>query len=83
VEEFRKDMLEGACNVVKEVQAPGGQEDNFPEVKKGGLEWLIKVYGFVMATMYKWRKKRGAAGPVLINPIKRGEPVIGSPRPNA
>ncbi len=35
-EGFRKAMLEGACNVVKEVQAPGEEEDDFPEVKKRG-----------------------------------------------
>jgi hypothetical protein len=78
-EEFRKDMLEGACNVVKEVRASGDQEDDFPEIKKGGLEQIIRVYGFVMAAVYKWRKKQGAAGPVLINPIKRGERMIGYP----
>ncbi len=39
----------------------------FPEVKKGGLDRLIPVYGYVMAAVYKWRKKTGAAGPVIIN----------------
>jgi hypothetical protein len=79
VEEFRKDMLEGACNVVEEVQASGEEEDEFPEVKRGGLERLIRVYEFVMAAVYKWRKKEGAVGPVIINPIKKGEHVIGYP----
>jgi hypothetical protein len=62
-EEFRKDMREGACCVIK-----GGefQEPEFPEVKRGGLDRLIRVYGYVMAAVYKWRKKVGAAGPVLI-----------------
>jgi hypothetical protein len=78
-EEFRKDMLEGACYVVKEARSHGEQEDDFPEVKKGGLERLIRVYGFVMAAVHKWRKKQGAAGSVLINPTKRGECVIGYP----
>ncbi len=78
-EEFRKDMLEGACNVVKEVQAPGEEEDDFPEVIKGGLERLIRVYGLVMAAVYKWRKKRGAAGPVMINPIRTSDHTIGYP----
>jgi hypothetical protein len=32
-----------------------------------------------MAAVYKWRKKRGAAEPVLINPIKKGERVIRYP----
>jgi hypothetical protein len=79
VEEFRKDMLEGACNVVKEVQTPGEEEDDFPEVKRGGLERLIRVYGFVMSAMYKWRKKEGAAGPVMINPVKKEKYTISYP----
>jgi hypothetical protein len=36
-------------------------------VKKGGLDRLIRVYGYVMAAVYKWRKKTGATGPVIIN----------------
>jgi hypothetical protein len=66
-EEFRKDMQEGACCVVK-----GGepQEHEFPEVRRGGLNRLIRVYGYVMAALYKWRKKAGASGPVLINPTR-------------
>jgi hypothetical protein len=78
-EEFRKDMLEGACCVVKEVRSDGEQEDDFPEVKKGGLERLIRVYGFVMAAVHKWRKKQGAAGPVLINFTQKGGRGIGYP----
>jgi hypothetical protein len=34
----------------------------FPEVKKGRLDQLIRVYGYMMAAVYKWRKKTGAAG---------------------
>jgi hypothetical protein len=82
VEEFRKDMLEGACNVVKDVRTSGEEEDDFPEVKRGGLERLIRVYGFVMAAVYKWRKKEGAAGPVIINPIRRGSIRLATPRLN-
>ncbi len=63
-EEFRKDMREGACCVVSKEEP---QESEFPEVKRGGLDRLIRVYGYVMAAMYKWRKKTGAAGPVIIN----------------
>jgi hypothetical protein len=36
-------------------------------VRKGGLDRLICVYGYVMAAVYKWRKKTGATGPVIIN----------------
>jgi hypothetical protein len=25
------------------------------------------MYGYVMAAVYKWRKKEGASGPVIIN----------------
>jgi hypothetical protein len=63
-EEFRKDMKEGACCVISKEEP---QDFEFPDVKKGGLDRLIQVYGFVMAAMYKWRKKAGAAGPVIIN----------------
>jgi hypothetical protein len=64
VEEFRKDMREGACCVVGKDET---LDPEFPEVKKGGLDRLIRVYGYVMAAVYKWRKKTGAAGPVIIN----------------
>jgi hypothetical protein len=62
--EFRKDMQEGACCVVKGEKP---QEHEFPEVRRGGLNRLITVYGYVMAALYKWRKKAGASGPILIN----------------
>jgi hypothetical protein len=64
IEEFRKDMIEGVCCVVSGEENP---EPDFPEVKKGGLDRLIRVYGYVMAAVYKWRKKTGAVGPVIIN----------------
>jgi hypothetical protein len=64
VEEFRKDMREGACCVVGKDEP---LDPEFPEVKKGGLDRLIRVYGYVMAAVYKWRKKTGATGPVIIN----------------
>ncbi len=64
VEEFRKDMREGACCVISKEEA---LDPVFPEVKKGGLDRLIRMYGYVMAVVYKWRKKTGATGPVIIN----------------
>ncbi len=64
VEEFRKDMREGACCVISKEEA---LDPEFPKVKKGGLDRLIHVYGYVMSTVYKWRKKTGATGPVIIN----------------
>jgi hypothetical protein len=38
-------------------------DPEFPEVKKGGLDRLIRVYGYVMAAVYKWRRRRGRQGP--------------------
>jgi hypothetical protein len=32
-----------------------------------------------MAAVYKWRKKEGAAGPVMINPVKKGKYTISYP----
>jgi hypothetical protein len=64
LEEIRKDMREGVCCVVGREEVA---ESDFPEVRKGGLDRLIRVYGYVMAAVYKWRKKTGAAGPVIIN----------------
>jgi hypothetical protein len=78
-EEFRKDMLEGACNVVKELRPSQGEEEDFPVAEKGGLEHLVRVYGSVMAVVYKWRKKKGAVGPVIINPNGKGSRKIGYP----
>jgi hypothetical protein len=59
-EEFRKDMREEACCVVSKEE---NLDPEFPEVKKGGLDRLIWVYGYVMAAVYKWRKKEGHQGP--------------------
>jgi hypothetical protein len=49
-EEFRKDMREGACCMVSGEESP---ESGFPEVRKGGLDRLIRVYRYVMAAVYK------------------------------
>jgi hypothetical protein len=35
--------------------------------EEGGLDRLIRVYGYVMAAVYNWRKKTGVTGPVIIN----------------
>jgi hypothetical protein len=56
-EELRKDMLEGNCNVGKGTQQLPNQEVDFPSTRKGGLDRLMRVYGYVMATVYRWRKK--------------------------
>jgi hypothetical protein len=39
----------------------------------------VRVYGYVVAAIYKWRKKTGAWGPVIINPIEDGTQKIGYP----
>ncbi len=76
-EEFRKVMMEGACCLIKGAEP---QEHEFHEVKRGGLNRLIRVYGYVMAAVYKWRKKAGASSPVLINITRlSGGQVIGFP----
>ncbi len=57
-EEFRKDMLEGACCVTREIPPQGEQEDDFPEVRRGGLDWLIRVYGYAIAAVHRWKRKK-------------------------
>jgi hypothetical protein len=71
-EEFRKDMMEGARNIVKGTKESPAGEACFPAIGKGGLDRLVRVYGYVVAAIYKWRKKTGARGPVIINPIEDG-----------
>jgi hypothetical protein len=68
-EEFRMDMMEGACNIVKGIKALPAGEACFPTIGKGCLSRLVRVYGYVVAAIYKWRKKTGAQGPVIISPI--------------
>jgi hypothetical protein len=78
-EEFRKVMMEGACNVMKGIKESPAGEACFPTIGKGGLGRLVRVYGSVVAAIYKWRKKTGAQGPVIINPIKDGMWRVGYP----
>ncbi len=35
------------------------------------------MYGHVITAIYKWRKKTGAKGPVIINPTEDGRQKIG------
>jgi hypothetical protein len=72
-------MLEGACNVVKDAQQSPMEKACFPATSRGGLDRLIRVYGYVMADVYKWRKKMGAQGPVIINPTEDRTQRIGYP----
>jgi hypothetical protein len=58
-EEFRKDMREGACCVVSKEES---QESEFPEARRGGLDLLIRVYGYVMAAVYKVEEEGRSSG---------------------
>jgi hypothetical protein len=78
-EEFRKDMMEDVYNVVKGIKESPLVEVCFPTVRKGGLGRLLREYGYVVAAIYQWRKKTGAQGCVIINPIKDGTQRIGYP----
>ncbi len=80
-EELRKDMMEGVCGVVRGGGEPDKAGNKFPTTRKGGLNRLVRVYGYVFAAIYKWRKKKGAQGPVIINPIKKGGYRTGYPSP--
>jgi hypothetical protein len=42
-EEFRKDMVEGICNILKSAEEPLSAEVCFPTVRKGGLDRLLRV----------------------------------------
>jgi hypothetical protein len=44
-------MMEGICNVVKGTKESPAGEVCFPATKKGGLDRLIKVYGYVVAAI--------------------------------
>jgi hypothetical protein len=72
-------MMEGACNIVKGTQQSSAEEICFPTVSKGRLDRLIRVYRYVMATAYKWRKKTGAQGPLIINPAEDRSRRMGYP----
>ncbi len=58
---------------MKELQQSPEGEDDFQVAGKGGLEWLVRVFGLVMAAVYRWRKKKGAMGPVIINSNGKGQ----------
>jgi hypothetical protein len=47
--------------------------------RKGGLDRLVRVYVYVMATVYRWRKKTGAEGPVIMNSIEGDSRRVGYP----
>jgi hypothetical protein len=64
--------MEGVCGVLRGGREPPKVGDEFPTTRKGGLDRLIRVFGYVFAAVYKWRKKKGAQGPVIINPIVKG-----------
>ncbi len=68
-EEMRKDMLVDTCNTVTGVPGAEKGQPPFPSPTKVGLDRLLRVYGYLFAAAYKWRKKEGSQGPVLINSV--------------
>jgi hypothetical protein len=57
-EKLRKDMMEGVCNVLKGTKGQSTTEVQFPSVKRGGIDRLLRIYGYVIAAVYKWRKRQ-------------------------
>ncbi len=39
----------------------------------------MRVYGYVMAAIYQWRRKTGAGGPVIINSVRQNPRKPGYP----
>jgi hypothetical protein len=72
-------MMEGACTIVKGAKESSAGEACFPAISKWSLDILVRVYGYVVAAIYKWRKKTGAQGHVIINPIEDRMQRIGYP----
>jgi hypothetical protein len=64
-------MMEGVWGVGRYEKTSNETGFQFPTTRKGGLDRLIRVYGYLVAAVYKWRKKEGAQAPVSINPIKK------------
>ncbi len=61
VEEIR--ACGNACSVTlakKKLHDEGGE---FPKVTRGGLERFLRIYGYVFAAIYKWRKKEAPMSP--------------------
>jgi hypothetical protein len=77
-EELRKDMMQGVCGVLQGGRKSIESGDQIPSTRKGGIDRLIRVYGYVIA-IYKWRKKTGAQGPSSSTLSKKGGHKIGYP----
>jgi hypothetical protein len=44
---------------------------------KRGLGRLVRIYRFVFAAIYKWRRKKGAQGSLIINVVGEGRNLKG------
>jgi hypothetical protein len=62
-EEMRKDMVAVASPILLAVKNMHGEKGEFPKATRGGLDRLLKVYGYVFTAIYKWRKKGVPSGP--------------------
>jgi hypothetical protein len=71
-EEFRKDMMEGACNIVKGVQELSAGGTCFPAASKGGLDRLVRVYGYVISLSTNGGRKRGLEDPSSSTLLRTG-----------
>ncbi len=78
-EEIRKDMLVASCNAISRASDTEEKHLPFPSPAKGGLERLLRVYGYVFGAMYKWRKKTGAQSPILISAMESSGGEVGYP----
>jgi hypothetical protein len=59
---MRKVMLAAACNTTLATLPAEGSQVLFPTLSKGGLDRLVRIYGYVFAAVYKWKKKAGTRG---------------------
>ncbi len=78
-EEFRKDMMEGVCGILRGRRKQIETCVQLLSIRKEGIDRLIRVSGYVVAAVYKWRKTIGDRGPVIINPIKKRGQKMGYP----
>jgi hypothetical protein len=57
----------------------GKEESLFPNPFEGGLDKLIRMYGYLFAAGYMFKKKKDSQGPVLINMTVAGKHKVGYP----
>jgi hypothetical protein len=82
-EELRKDMMEDVCNVLKGTNEPPAMGVPFPSVKRGDIDRLLKVYGYVVAAVYKWRKRQKPEDLFSSTVLRAGSGKLGIRRQSA